>query len=66
VKTGLPIGTKTVAGDSFNEAASMVTGYIAREIFARDRTVPEWCWHGRRTRSRGDAACAPGTLLRGL
>jgi hypothetical protein len=44
VKTGLPIATKTVAGDSFNEAASMVTGYIAREIFARDRTVPEWCY----------------------
>jgi hypothetical protein len=44
VKTGLPIATKTAAGDSFNEAASMVTGYIARQIFAMDRTVPEWCY----------------------
>jgi hypothetical protein len=44
VKTGLPIATKTVAGDNFNEAASMVTGYIARQIFAMDRTVPKWCY----------------------
>jgi hypothetical protein len=44
VKTGLPIVTKTVAGDSFNEAVSMVTGYIAREIFAMDPTVPTWCY----------------------
>jgi hypothetical protein len=44
VKTGVPIATKTVAGDRFNEAASMVTGYIAREIFALDPTVPEWCY----------------------
>jgi hypothetical protein len=45
VRTGSPITTKTVAGDSFNEAASMVAGYIAREIFAMDPTVPTWC-HG--------------------
>jgi hypothetical protein len=44
VKTGLPIATKTVAGESFNVAASMVTGYIAREIFCMDPTVPEWCY----------------------
>ena len=44
VKTGLPIATNTVAGESFNEAASMVAGYIARQIFAMDRTVPEWCY----------------------
>lgn len=44
VKTGLPVASKTVAGDSFNVAVSMVTGYIAREIFAMDRTVPEWCY----------------------
>ncbi|WP_187365984.1 hypothetical protein [Trebonia kvetii] len=44
VKTGLPIATNTVAGDSFNETASMVAGYIARQIFAMDRTVPEWCY----------------------
>jgi len=44
VKTGLPIATKTVSGDNFNEAASMVAGYIARQLFAMDRTVPEWCY----------------------
>jgi hypothetical protein len=44
VKTGLPIATNTVAGESFNEATSMVAGYIARQIFAMDRTVPEWCY----------------------
>jgi hypothetical protein len=43
-KTGLPIATKTVAGDSFNEAASMVAGYIARHIFGMDLTVPDWCY----------------------
>ncbi|HTR92193.1 MAG TPA: hypothetical protein VMI73_10680 [Trebonia sp.] len=44
VKTGLPIATNTVAGDSFHETASMVAGYIARQIFAMDRTVPKWCY----------------------
>jgi len=44
VKTGLPIATQTVAGCNFNEAASMVAGYIARQIFAMDRSVPKWCY----------------------
>jgi hypothetical protein len=44
VKTGLPIATNTVAGNSFHETASMVAGYIARQIFAMDRTVPKWCY----------------------
>jgi hypothetical protein len=44
VKTGLPIETRTVAGGDFNEAASMVAGYIARQVFAMDRTVPKWCY----------------------
>ena len=43
VKTGQPIATNTVAGASFNEAVSMVAGYIARQIFGMDRTVPPWC-----------------------
>jgi hypothetical protein len=43
-KTGVTISTKTVAGDDLNEAASMVAGYIARQIFAMDRTVPPWCY----------------------
>ncbi len=44
VKTGLPIATNTVADQSFNEVTSMVAGYIARQIFSMDRTVPEWCY----------------------
>jgi hypothetical protein len=44
VKTGLPIATKTVAGQDFSEAVSMVAGYIAREIFPMDPTVPGWCY----------------------
>lgn len=44
VKTGQPIATNTVAGENFNEAASMVAGYIARQIFGMDRTVPPSCY----------------------
>ena len=44
VRAGLPIATNTVAGESFTEAVSMVAGYIARQIFAMDRTVPGWCY----------------------
>jgi hypothetical protein len=44
VKTGQPIATNTVAGENFNEAASMVAGYIARQIFSMDRTVPPSCY----------------------
>jgi hypothetical protein len=43
-KTGLPVVTSTVTGGKKEEAASMVAGYIARQIFAIDRTVPETCY----------------------
>jgi hypothetical protein len=43
-KTGLPIATNTVAGNSFHEAVSMVAGYIARQVFGMDRSVPRWCY----------------------
>jgi hypothetical protein len=44
VKTGQPIATNTVAGENFYEAASMVAGYIARQIFGMDRTVTPSCY----------------------
>ena len=39
-----PISTKTVTGDNLEAAASMVAGYIARQVFAMDRTVAAWCY----------------------
>jgi len=44
VKAGLPVATNTVTGDNFDEAASMVAGYITRQVFAMDRSVPGWCY----------------------
>ena len=43
-RTGQTISTKTVAGDNPQAAASMVAGYIARQVFAMDPTVPAWCY----------------------
>ncbi|HEY3883407.1 MAG TPA: DUF4389 domain-containing protein [Trebonia sp.] len=43
-RTGATVATKTVTGASLQEAASMVAGYIARQIFAMDRSVPAWCY----------------------
>jgi len=43
-RTGLTVATKTVVGNDLQEAASMVAGYIARQIFAMDRSVPTWCY----------------------
>jgi hypothetical protein len=41
-RTGASIGTKTLAAGSLDAAADAVAGYVARHIFARDRTVPPW------------------------
>lgn len=43
-QTGATISTKTVAGKDINEAASMVAGDVARQMFAMDRATPRW-WH---------------------
>jgi hypothetical protein len=43
-RTGQTVSTKTVTGDDLQAAASMVAGYIARQVFAMDRTVPAWCY----------------------
>jgi len=42
-RTGGTIVTKTVAAASRGEAASMVAGYVARQVFAADPATPPWC-----------------------
>ena len=41
-RSGASIATKTLAAGSLDDAAAAVAGYVARHIFARDRTVPPW------------------------
>jgi hypothetical protein len=40
--SGANIATKTLAARNLDDAADAVAGYVARHIFARDRTVPPW------------------------
>lgn len=42
-RTGLSIATKTLTACCDDHAASVVAGYVARYIFAEDRTAPPWC-----------------------
>ncbi|HMD93573.1 MAG TPA: hypothetical protein VKG80_13120 [Trebonia sp.] len=42
--TGATVSAKTVVGADINEAASMVAGFVAQEMFAMDRTTPRWCY----------------------
>jgi hypothetical protein len=42
-QTGASIATKTLAARNIDEAASVVAGFVARQIFAEDRTAPPWC-----------------------
>ena len=42
-RTGLSIATKTLTACCIDHAASVVAGYVARYIFAEDRTAPPWC-----------------------
>jgi hypothetical protein len=41
-RTGASIATKTLVARSLDDATDAVAGYVARHIFARDRTVPPW------------------------
>lgn len=41
-RTGAGIATKTLAAGRLDDAVAAVAGYVARHIFARDRTVPPW------------------------
>ena len=41
---GRTVASKTIAAETVDEAASMVAGYVARQIFVRDPTSPSWCY----------------------
>ncbi len=43
-RSGATVATKTLAGGDINEAASMVAGYVARQVFAMDPSTPPWCY----------------------
>ena len=43
-RTGGSITTKTLAARHLDEAASVVAGYVARQIFSADPTAPAWCY----------------------
>jgi hypothetical protein len=43
-RRGVTVASKTVAAASLNETASMVAGYVARQVFASDRSTPPWCY----------------------
>src|SRR5689334_16132520 len=42
-RTGQSLATKTLSACCDDHAASVVAGYVARYIFAEDRTAPPWC-----------------------
>ena len=41
---GGTVASKTIAAETIDEAASMVAGYVARQIFVRDPASPNWCY----------------------
>lgn len=41
---GRTVASKTIAAETIDEAASMVAGYVARQIFVRDPASPNWCY----------------------
>jgi hypothetical protein len=43
-RNGATIATKTLMGGTINEAASMVAGYVARQVFTMDPSTPPWCY----------------------
>jgi len=43
-RNGETVATKTLVGGDINEAASMVAGYVARQIFTMDPGTPPWCY----------------------
>ncbi|HTU73173.1 MAG TPA: hypothetical protein VMG38_06605 [Trebonia sp.] len=43
-RTGDTVATKTITAASIDDAASMVAGYVTRQVFAWDPTTPSWCY----------------------
>ena len=42
-RAGGNVATKTLVANGSGEAASVVAGYVARHVFAKDPTAPPWC-----------------------
>ena len=42
-RTGGSIATKTLVASEFDQAASLIAGYVARHIFEKDPSAPPWC-----------------------
>jgi hypothetical protein len=43
-RTGGTVASKTIVAAGIDDAASMVAGYVARQMFARDPASPPWCY----------------------
>jgi hypothetical protein len=43
-RNGATVASKTLACADINEAASMVAGYVGRQVFSRDPSTPPWCY----------------------
>lgn len=43
-RAGRTVASKTIAAETIDEAASMVAGYVARQVFSRDPASPTWCY----------------------
>ena len=43
-RSGATVATKTLAGGDIDEAASMVAGYVACQVFTLDPSTPPWCY----------------------
>ncbi len=41
---GQTVASKTIAAETIDEAASMVAGYVARQVFVRDPASPKWAY----------------------
>jgi hypothetical protein len=41
---GATVAAKTIVAATIDDAASMVAGYVARQVFARDPASPPWCY----------------------
>ena len=43
-QSGGTVASKTIVAASIDDAASMVAGYVARQVFARDPATPPWSY----------------------
>jgi len=43
-RTGGTVASKTIVAASIDDAASMVAGYVARQVFTRDPASPSWVY----------------------